>query len=82
MERFIGTLIISGIFFFICLLITAMILRWFFRINTIVARLDRIVTLLEGTKGSVPPIISCPSCHKNNRQEDVTCSHCGATLYK
>lgn len=43
---------ISGILFFlVSLLITAAILRWFFRINDIINRLDKIIQLLEARKG-------------------------------
>ena len=38
------------LFFIITLLITAAILRWFFRINDIIKRLDDIVRLLEVKK--------------------------------
>ena len=45
-----GTFFIGLFVFLLGLLITAALLRWFFRINDIIKRLDDIVRLLEAKK--------------------------------
>jgi hypothetical protein len=54
-EAALGGFVISAGFIFIFFLIGIAIMRWAFRINDIVKRLDRLIELQEGIKTSESP---------------------------